>query len=64
MDERITIVVLDSKAKTSRVNVPVSPNKESTEDGLRQEVQDTVEDSFRIGGNQVASLADAPCNWV
>jgi hypothetical protein len=64
MDERITIIVLNSKAKTSRINVPVSPDEESTEDGLSQKVQYTVENGFRVGRDEVASLADAPCNWV
>jgi hypothetical protein len=64
VDECITIVILDGKAKTSRVNVPVSPDEEGTEDGLRQKVQHTVENSLRVGGDEVASLADAPCNGV
>lgn len=62
--ERITFVVLDGKAETSGVNVPVSPDEESTEARLGQEVKDTVEDSLGVRRDDVATLADTPCNWV
>jgi hypothetical protein len=42
----------------------VPPDEERTEDGLGQEIQDTIEHGFRVGRDEVASLADAPCNWV
>lgn len=64
MNRRITLVVLDGQAKTSRVNALVSPDEESTEDGLSEEVEYAIEDSLGIGGNEISTLADTPGNWV
>jgi hypothetical protein len=63
-DRSVMVVILDGKTKTSRVNVPVSPDKESTEDWLGQEVEDAVEDGLRIWRNDVAALGNTPCNGV
>lgn len=46
VNSRITFVVLDSQTKASWINVLVSPDEESTKDGLSEEVQDTVEDGL------------------
>jgi hypothetical protein len=64
VDERITIVILDGKAKTSGVDVPVSPDEESTEARLGQEIENTVEDGLRVGRDDVATLANSPRNRV
>jgi hypothetical protein len=64
VNERITFVVLDIKTQASRVNVPVSPDKESTEDGLGQEVEHTIEDGLRVGRDDVTSLSETPCDGV
>lgn len=64
VNRRITLVVLDGKTKTSGVNALVSPDEKSTEDGLSEEVEDTVEDSLGVWRDEVTSLADAPRNGV
>jgi hypothetical protein len=64
VDNGITVVVLNCKAKTSGVNILVAPEKESTEDGLGQEIEDTVEDSLRVGRDEVGTLAYTPGNGV
>jgi hypothetical protein len=64
VDDRITIVVLDGKSKTGRVDVLVTPEEEGTEDRLGQEVEDTVEDSLRVGRNEVGTLAYTPGDGV
>jgi hypothetical protein len=42
----------------------VTPEKESTEDWLREKIQNTIEDSLRIWRNNVAALAHTPGDWV
>jgi sulfate adenylyltransferase subunit 1 (EFTu-like GTPase family) len=60
----IAIVVLDSEAKTSRVNALVAEDQERTEAGLGQEVKNTVEDGFRVGRDDIAALAKTPCDGI
>jgi hypothetical protein len=64
VDERVTIVILDSQTETSGVDVPVSPDKERTEARLGQEVEDTVEDCLGVRRDDVSTLTDTPCNRV
>jgi hypothetical protein len=64
MDQSIAIVVLDSQTKTGRVDTPVSPDKQRTKDGLRQEIQDTVEHSLRVRRDDIATFANTPSNRV
>lgn len=52
---RVAVVIPDSKTKTSRVNVPVAPQEESTKDGLGQEVKYTIEYSLTVGSNEVST---------
>ena len=42
----------------------MAPEEEGTKDGLRHQVQDTVEDGLRVGGDDVAAFTETPCNWV
>ena len=42
----------------------MSPQEESTKDWLGEEVKDAVEDSLRVGGDDVASLTDTPGDGV
>jgi hypothetical protein len=42
----------------------VAPDEESAEDGLGEEIEDTVEDGFRVGRNNVATFAKTPGDWV
>lgn len=50
------IVVTNVEAKASRVDVTVTPEEESTKDRLGKNVEDTIEDSFGIGGDHVSTL--------
>ena len=70
MDARI---ISESKVKphlcrylpeTCLVDAAVAPEKEGTEDGLRHQVQYTVEDGLRVGGDDVAAFTETPCNRV
>jgi hypothetical protein len=56
----LLVVVVDVKTKTGRVNVTVTEDEESTEDRLGDQIKDTIEDSLRVGGDNVATLADTP----
>jgi hypothetical protein len=42
----------------------VAPDEESTEDGLGEEIEDTVKDGLRVGRDNVATLAKTPSDWV
>lgn len=56
----LLVVVVDVKTKASRVDATVTPDEESTEDGLSEQVKDTVEDGLRVRGNDVATLTKTP----
>jgi len=58
------LVVVDAETKSSGVDVAVAPDEESTEDRLGQEIQDTVEDSLRVRGEDVSTLRKSPGDWV
>jgi len=55
---------MDAKTKGSGVDVAVAPDEESTEDRLGQDIQNTVEDSFGVRGNDVSTLRKSPGDWV
>ena len=61
---RHLVVVTDVNAKLSWVNAAVSPDEKSTKHWFSQQIEDTIEDGFRIGSDDVATFAEAPCNWV
>ena len=42
----------------------MTPEKESTEDRLSHDVQNTVEDGFRIRRDNVTALGKSPGDWV
>lgn len=54
----------DVQSQSGGINVPVSPKQEETETGLGEDIQDTIEDSLRIGMDKVAALRDAPGDGV
>lgn len=58
------VIIADVEAKSGGFNVAVAPEKESPEDGLGHEVKDTVEDTLGIRRNDIATLAEAPCDGV
>ena len=60
----LLVVVVDVKTETGRVNATVTPDKESTEDRLSDQVEDTVEDSLGIGRDDVATLTNTPGDRV
>lgn len=64
MNSSITLIIPNSQTKTSGINAPMSPDEESTEDGLSEEVKNTVEDGLGVRRDEVATLTDTPCNRV
>lgn len=58
------VVITDVKTKSCRVNVSVAPKEQSAKDWLGEDVEDTVEDSFGIRSNNIATLGQTPGNWV
>lgn len=50
--------------KDGWVNISVTKKKQGTEDGLGKNIENTVEDSFGVGSNDVATLRHTPSNWV
>jgi hypothetical protein len=55
MHRCIPVIVFDGETKTSWVNVPVAPEKESTKDRLCEEVENTIENRLTVRGDDVAS---------
>jgi hypothetical protein len=54
----------DIETKASNVDVAVAPDEKSAEDGLGKDIEDTVEDSFRVRGDNVPTLGQAPSDGV
>lgn len=54
----------DAEAKLSWVDVTMAPEKKSTKHRLRQQIEDTVEYSFAIRGNDIATFRKTPGNRV
>lgn len=52
------------KAQPGRVDVAVTPEEEGAEDGLGQDIQDTVEDGFRVRSDDVSTLTETPGDGV
>lgn len=60
----VLIVIANMETQSGGLDVAVAPQKESAEDGLSHEVKDTIENTLGIGGNDVATLAEAPGDGV
>jgi hypothetical protein len=54
VEHSIVVVVSDLEAEASGVNVPVAPEEKGTEDGLGEEVKDTIEYGFTVRGDDVS----------
>ena len=63
-DTRVDARVADVEAETGDVDVAVAPDEEGAEDGLGHDVEDAVEDSLGVGGDDVAALGQAPGDRV
>ena len=48
--------VMNGQPQACKVNALVAPKEESTEAGLGEKIKNAVEDSFRIGSNDIATL--------
>lgn len=55
---------MDVEAKTGRIDVSVTKDQKTTKDWLGEEIEDTIEDSLRVGRNDVATFAKTPSNRV
>ena len=60
----VIIVITDVKTQPGRVDVAVAPQEEGTKDWLSHDIKDTIENSFRIGCNNIAALTEAPGDRV
>ena len=58
------IVVTDTDVNEFRVDIAVPVEKQSAEDRLGKDVENTVEDCFRVRRDHVTTLAETPGNWV
>jgi hypothetical protein len=52
------------KAQATNVDIAMAPEEESAKDGLGEEVQNTVEDSFGVRRDNVPAFAHAPSDRV
>ena len=51
-------------AKTGWLNIPVAPEEESAEYRLSHDIQNTIEDSFRVRRDNVTALRKSPGDGV
>ena len=58
------IVIANVKSKLIRVDIAMSPDEKRTEHRLGEQVQDTVEDGFGVGRDDVSTFAETPGDWV
>ena len=63
-DGWVLIIVTDVKAKTGGIDVAVTPQEEGTEDWLSHNIEDSVEDSLRVGRDDVSTLRQSPGDGV
>lgn len=60
----VLIDIADVQTKAGWVDLPVADDEHYGEDWLCEEIKDTIEYSFRIGSDDVATLANTPGDWV
>ena len=58
------IVIADVEAEGSWVDVAVTPEKQGTEDWFGKDVENTVEHSFGVWSNYIATLGKTPGDWI
>ena len=58
------IVITNVEAQPGRVDVAVTPEEEAAKDGLGHDIQNPVEDSFRVRSDDVATLTETPGDGV
>jgi len=56
--------VADVESETRRLDVAMTPEKESTKNWFGKDIENTVEDGLGIRGDDVATLAQTPGDWV
>jgi hypothetical protein len=61
---RIVFVIPNVQAELLKLDVAVAPDQERAEDGLGEEVKNTVEYSFAVRRNDITTLTDTPCDRV
>lgn len=65
MNHRVrTVVVTNVESQRRRADVTVAPDQQRTEDGLGEEIQDSVKDTLGVDGDDVSSLTQAPGDGV
>jgi hypothetical protein len=60
----LILIVADVEAESSWVDVAVTEKEQGTKDWLGKDIKNTVEDGFGVGGDNIATLAEAPGDWV
>ncbi len=48
--------VVDLKSESGEVNIAVTPDEKRTKPGLSQNIQDAIEDSLRVGRNDISTF--------
>lgn len=61
---RVVIIIADMKPKSGRVDVAVAPEKKSAEDRLSHDIENPIEDGFRVWSDDVAALTQSPGDGV
>lgn len=51
-------------AKSGRIDVAMTPEKEGAEHGLRQDIEDAVKNCFGVGGDDVSTFGKTPGDRV
>ncbi len=58
------ISIVNRESQSGRIDIPVSHDQRDTEDRLRQEVENAVEDSFTVGRDEIGALGDSPRDGI
>lgn len=56
--------IVNVETESTEINVTMSPEQESTEYRLGEDVENTIEDSLRVRWNHVSTFRHAPSNGV
>ena len=64
VDSWILVVIPDVETEPCWVNAAMTPEQKGPENWLGEEIQDAVEDGLGIRRDDVAALADAPCDRI
>ena len=64
LNRGILVIIPDMETEPCRIDIAVTPEQQGAEDRLGEEIQDAVKDGLGVRRDDVAALADAPCDRV